>query len=388
MKKIKLIVINLIFFLTFLVTSEVLFSFCIELGLIKKKEKTFNFEDENLNRYDAEVIYGKNIFNVPEKYNSRFENDFYFIKDGQIDVSLKYSLFKALQNSEYPIKLNIKMKLLPPYDTSVLYDVEYKINRFGRRVVENQKDKIKTNKYILALGDSYTFGEGVNSGMDYPSQLAKKIDNSIRVYNFGMPSMGSNDLLYQLQNKPVILNEVVEKNGIAFWYFINQHYERFLCTLRCYQTKYDEYIYAKPLFELKGSELVYKGRFENNLNFKRLVLKSLGQSTLLRHSGVVNPYSEDDFRSIASSFAEIEKILQNKINLKKLYVIIPPKIHQKKQLIDHLKNNQIDILDISSIPIEELRNSTIPIDLHPTSNYYWMLSEVIKNFIFENNVFQ
>jgi hypothetical protein len=58
-----------------------------------------------------------------------------------------------------------------------LYNVTYALNNYSKRVVEGQSVKKNAERFILAAGDSFTFGEGVTQGQDYPSQLASIISD-------------------------------------------------------------------------------------------------------------------------------------------------------------------------------------------------------------------
>jgi lysophospholipase L1-like esterase len=43
---------------------------------------------------------------------------------------------------------------------------------------------------VVTLGDSYTFGQGVNDGEEYPAVLARRLATSTRVVNLGVPGWG------------------------------------------------------------------------------------------------------------------------------------------------------------------------------------------------------
>ncbi len=69
---------------------------------------------------------------------------------------------------------------------------------------------------VLALGDSMTFGEGVEAGQAYPAVLEAEI--SLRVYNGGVPGYGSEQMACRLRRLlPVLRPGLVLVSLMAVW---------------------------------------------------------------------------------------------------------------------------------------------------------------------------
>ena len=83
-----------------------------------------------------------------------------------------------------------------PNENNPEYKYSIVTNSEGYRTWEVSPNKNPGTYRIICLGDSTTFGWGVNSSNNYPSQLNKKIlykfkDKNIEVLNFGVPGYSS-----------------------------------------------------------------------------------------------------------------------------------------------------------------------------------------------------
>lgn len=379
-KVFKIILTNLSIFFLCLLLIEVFF-------IINSKYKFINPPQPHTNKAAilspkaAEDKYGASVFSVPDQYKTIFDEKLKNLKNAQIDhfntMAPAYDLFAG---KGVPGSVQVQAYLLPPNENIKIYDVEYKIDKYRRRFVENQKNKKKSTKYLLALGDSRTFGIGVTSGHDYPSQLTKKISSDIKVYNFGTPGFGPNDFLFQLQTDPKLLNEITQNEGLAIWFFTKTHFERFFCDLKCYQKDYDIYINRKPHYELIDNRLVFLGPFSESWTFKRKLLYYLAQSETVKFFDFKFNYSGKQIQTLVASFKEIKTLLEQKKNLKKIFFLISQEFKEKDQLIQLLKNENIDVVDISDIPFYKMK-TYIPFDGHPASNHNWIISEILKKHI-------
>ncbi len=110
-------------------------------------------------------------------------------------IPLSLKIHKKVKNQ------NLKYTLIP--NSSVFQDnVEYKINSFGIRDYPDHTNELNSEKFkIAAVGDSFTFGLGVNLKDTWPKQLEQmlysKYGKGFKVYNFGV--MGY-DLTQNIEN--------------------------------------------------------------------------------------------------------------------------------------------------------------------------------------------
>ncbi|MCC2678257.1 MAG: hypothetical protein K0R29_833 [Pseudobdellovibrio sp.] len=263
-----------------------------------------------------------------------------------------------------------------------IYSAHFEMDQYKRRKVMYQDHK-KASKFILTLGDSHTFGEGLDNGKDYPSLLAKKIGNDWKVYNLGWPGEGPNDTLKKSES-PDFLAGVTESEGIALWQFSGFHMDRFLCPLKCEQSYY-AYQAKRPYYSLKDGKLNYEGTLEdydkNTFDPNRFLIRLLSYSYALKHFGIseIMEYSDSQIEAVTQAYVGIKNRISQTKKLNQFYFIIDSQFHDqvriKKSFIDH----GLAVLDYSEMDFESIKDHRFPMDGHPTSNHNWIMTDLIKN---------
>lgn len=80
------------------------------------------------------------------------------------------------------------------------FTVRYDINSLGFRDAETQYFKTSSVFRVLALGDSFTFGEGVAYGRRYTEIIERALDN-IEVINMGIQGYGLDQSMLLLEKR-------------------------------------------------------------------------------------------------------------------------------------------------------------------------------------------
>ena len=332
---------------------------------------------------EAESKYGPGLYQVPEEYriyNKKADKNLFSAEVNHEQASPLYELFNV---NARPHAIRIEVRLMPPNENVVVYNVEYKINSNKRREVENQQAKLKANRFVLSLGDSFTFGEGVTSGEDYPSQLAKKLSPDYLVYNFGKPGYGPNDLLFRLQTNLETFRDINQNEGIAIWYFIAAQLERTACGFRCLLSRRNHYIWDKPRYGLVDNKPVFLGKFDQTIPFWQQLLPIIAESEALKFgiNHLTVNYSENEYKNFVAMLREIKTILEQSKNLKKFYFLNTENFDLDPQLYSLLQQAGIEVLDFSHVPKLKFEESRILYDWHPNAAYYWLVAEMLKKTI-------
>ena len=85
---------------------------------------------------------------------------------------------------------------LPPASATIVNRVPgawqfvYTTNEYGYRAAMPEISSRYDLPHVVVLGDSYTFGVGVNDGEEYPALLARGLGSSARVVNLGVGGFG------------------------------------------------------------------------------------------------------------------------------------------------------------------------------------------------------
>lgn len=99
-----------------------------------------------------------------------------------------------------------------------VYYYEYQNNNIGMRDKRNVADYQKYANRILCIGDSFTYGWGVNDDETFSRILEKKINkDSIAVLNAGTSGVGTDYVLKFLQ----VRGQELKPNSVIYFYFDN-----------------------------------------------------------------------------------------------------------------------------------------------------------------------
>tara|TARA_B100001093_G_scaffold516542_1_gene595577 strand:- start:946 stop:2094 length:1149 start_codon:yes stop_codon:yes gene_type:complete len=132
------------------------------------------------------------LFVVGDFFISKYTNLFKVNKD-----CFNYIKLKDKKNSYYTYNLAKNCFAYEHKGATPSYKVYTDSNGF--RISKN-KQKNKSNSKIIFLGDSFTYGFGVDFKNSVPGLISKKINYSNEVINFGVPGYSPSMNLINLQN--------------------------------------------------------------------------------------------------------------------------------------------------------------------------------------------
>jgi len=131
-----------------------------------------------------------------------------------------------------------------------VYDVTYHIDEFGHRPTTAPYDRPK----ILILGDSYTFGQGVEDAEPFPSRLQERFPD-FKVVNGGVSAWGTGQALLALRQYLAQYSDI----KLVVYQFITADLERNYRR----QSWLDHIARSRglrvPLFELANDRLEFRG---------------------------------------------------------------------------------------------------------------------------------
>ena len=376
-KNLKIFIINLFVFIGLLALAEVAHQVAETKGWFQPLKVTYyNAPDSNLTKEQVQADLGETVFSeIPAKYKyhppdqlSNFKSsDTFRDYDGDI-----YN-FRARKGHEFNARSRVKN--VPGF----VFDVQYSFDQYSRRLVENQ-DKKNADRAVLAFGCSFTFGEGLTQGMDYPSQLAEKM-KAWHVYNYGFVGYSTNDILDLTTKFPEdYLAGINQDEAVFAWWFIPDHLTRFFCNWNCYQSS-NSWMKTKSEYVLQDGKFIKIGTFEEG--FRRRLYNLFSQSAIVKRYGFSRQpqYSESELKTFVLSLDEIVKRTKGKNFLKK-YVVIDTPFEDyplfKKILLEH---GFTPIEYFQASPYLSDRKLSLAADGHPSSEKTWLISEVLKNRI-------
>jgi hypothetical protein len=145
--------------------------------------------------------------NHGEPFNPYFERNITEGRPMEWDFTLDGTLYLPLPGTYF-----IKQKTVAE---KPVFTASYEIDAANRRITPFAKEKAA--QFLLLLGDSYTFGWGVNQKETYAAHLAKSLQG-FQVYNYGVPSLFPGEALLRL-DRIKKANEVTQKSGAVLFFY-------------------------------------------------------------------------------------------------------------------------------------------------------------------------
>lgn len=154
------------------------------------------------------------------------------------------------------------------------YRVNYRSNEQGFRS-ELDFGRAASPKRIVLVGDSFTFGTGVELEKTFGELLKVQLGDDVAVYNLGMPGFGLDQMWMSVRHQALPM-----KPTLIIMAFIDQDLDRSLTAYRHFEG------FNKPTFELDGEVLRPQGvhdkphgaiRFLENYSVTWTALKRLAR---------------------------------------------------------------------------------------------------------------
>lgn len=298
-------------------------------------------------------------------------------------------------------KLNKGLKMLHSSESKMIYDKDlgYRLKRnehfswnlisqnsadtlikittdsLQRRVVYNQKD---SEKHLIVLGCSYTFGQGLKDEETIPFLISKNSEY-FQVYNYTMAGYGAQHIIPILENP--IEEEISQDSGILLYFFIEHHLNRlvrdfFSIPFTCFT----------PYFvEDNNNNIVNKGAFyKEKPIITRFVLGlshfpklyRAGKSLELLFRQIETP---QNYEFLAKVVSKSRDVYLSKFPKGKYFVVVFP--GESITVKEYLEAEGISVLDLSeSVDFEKI-NGRQSDGYHPNEKGAAAVAEVTLEFL-------
>lgn len=315
--------------------------------------------------------------------NRLTENDHHRIQKLGTDLSQKGRLNVAFLRWGIEADLSIRSIVKAKNTKETIYDVQVNTDAFGRRITPRPKENppIQT---LLMMGDSYTFGEGVNNEESAPYILANLRPRS-EVLNLGVAGGSPNQVLRELEMSPSIRLDTVKNHRVVVVYtFMDHHLERLFCRSFCMKPE-NEWMHLGPYYELEDGEIKYMGYFDLDRPLINWIYQIANKSALFQHFGIVLPprFGTDHFEFFGKLMLAIKTSAQKRFPGSEFYLAFYPGASSiySAPLSKVARDQSISVLDYSRLNHHMILDGQTIIygDGHPTprSHYLfaWLLNE-------------
>lgn len=367
--------------ITLVVSIEFFFRINKEFKWLKQPpEKTFGAEDPKYLPPDLDVSYYKALKpyeNAPDYSEPDNYEDTYKFKDClEPRLQLKPYWFAAPN-------CNARMIMKKRRTGRVVYDVYYNYDQFGLRKIPSAN--ISSDAFLLFLGCSYTFGEGVSGESTFPNQLTKKL-GPFNAFNLGMVAYGPNhidQLLSKDRKSDVRLQAIHGTKGLAIYTFLDDHVRRAISTLSWHRD-YKAAAFS-PYFHLENGKLIQEDLFFKSRPFRTNLFDFLGNSELLNFFRIEWPIIEEDELTLFTAIiVDIKNTLEKKYGIKKfIFSFFPTNTRYVKQLKPLLEKQGIEVFDFANVDAWGLMQDRFFIfgNGHPSPEGYQFYADLVSNEI-------
>ena len=314
--------------------------------------------------------------------NSKKSND-----HSPLDFSLKYPPGKKIFSSNFLLMPNQDFISIAKRGDKIIYQARTRIDSVGRRLVQQSHTKLR-KEFLIFLGCSYIFGEGLDDEDTLPWKMAQKITTRA-IYNYGVPA-GSPAIAWKISKYRKLPTEIKEESGSALYFLWDFHLARLVT--RSNWLRVHPFLIYKPWLSPNSSN---DDLIDHHLSLKESKQFKLhiwwGQISLFNWLGIdwFPWYRDSDFDFLISALRGIEKNLRKQLSLNKFLVVLPPPFEGESPLISEISHRlnqaQISTLDFSQWKLNQImtQRPEIEDEGHPSAafnNFFsdYLAKEVIK----------
>ncbi len=269
----------------------------------------------------------------------------------------------------YKLKPDVQASVVQMENNQVIYDVVYSIDEYGRRItpVDNPE---KRDKFILFLGGSFTFGDGVHSNETLPAYVGQ-FAPEYKPYNYGVPGYGTQQVLAKLDSGEVV-SGVQEEQGIAVYNFICSHIKRVIGSMDVHNV-WGEHM---PYYTLNSNDkLIRKGDLVSGRPTLSVIYAIMSISHTAKYFNITLPRLNDSHIAFtARVIEESAKAFKRDFNSDAFYVLIYPPASCAPTLISYLEEVHIKYLDYGTLLDGDDDRVWQP-DRHPTALGHKIVAE-------------
>ncbi|MCX5796119.1 MAG: hypothetical protein NTY77_11540 [Elusimicrobia bacterium] len=262
----------------------------------------------------------------------------------------------------------------------VIWDLSCGIDEFNRRDTPGERSKARTERFLLLLGDSFIFGEGVGQDETLAADLGRQLPWA-RVYNYGIGGLYPGELLERLrlvQGPP----EIREPKGTALYFFADSHLLRNMGSL----TSVGGWGYSRPYYHEDASGRIAAEQYIKDARPVWTVLAKLFvRSNVARFFNVDYPTRprEGDLRFMAKL---VEQLRAETVRLgaERFYVVFyPNNSYLGGLLLPYLEKASIPVLDLSGWDLLQLTRGPafIPGEGHPTAESHRLVADALARLL-------
>lgn len=259
----------------------------------------------------------------------------------------------------------------------VVYSQTYHFDEHVLRKIPAAKPGL--DKFLLFLGCSFTWGEGVTEEESFVNRITRAA-GPVNAYNLGMGGYGPNVTLSLLKNGKgdLRLSGIRGTEGTAIYTFIDDHMPRVFASVNMIRRGHYDYY---PYYDLIGDRLVEVGDFGFARPLTNFAYGLIAMSEALTFFNVDLPrYGDRQMRLFARIVAETRDLLEREFGVKRfVFSVFPGEILYFDRLKPFIEKEGIEIFDFSQLDIYNVLNGrhTLFGNGHPSPEAHRLYAELV-----------
>ncbi|QIP11957.1 hypothetical protein G8759_04575 [Spirosoma aureum] len=245
--------------------------------------------------------------------------------------------------------------------------VAYHIDSLSRRITPFDKGQ-SVGKYALFLGCSFTYGESVSDTSTIPYFFGRQ--TGYHPYNYGVSGHSPAHMLALLQTIN-IRKEVAEKNGVAFYTYIEDHLARVAPSTR-WAYNSDGY-----LPHVNADKLTVDGSYAQKHPVRLKLIQWMYKSNVARLFKLNFPgkYSTEQYRRFVNIVRKSKELYNEQFGNDNFYVVIFPMYPMDTELRQLFNQARIKLIDYSNL----LTWKTAYDGMHPDGEAYRRVAQKLAD---------
>jgi hypothetical protein len=242
----------------------------------------------------------------------------------------------------------------------LLYDVDYTIDPFGKRVTP-VSGRGPRERFAMFFGCSFAYGEGVEDDETLAHDVGELAAN-YRPYNYAFSGSGPFEALARLDTVDFDA-EVAEKSGVGLYVFMNDHVNRVNNTASVAVWHSNEVHYAR----VADGSFVRDGTFASAEPVRTWLVRLAYGSRALRYLVLKLPPTSAQLDLTAAALADLVRRFRDRFPGSELYVILYPGTRRWAELESRFGAHGVRTLDYHALFNPAERRYQLGPDGHPTA---------------------
>lgn len=253
---------------------------------------------------------------------------------------------------------------------------DYTIDPFCRRRTPGEAAKTGAERFIVLLGDSAVFGEGLADDETVAAYLGARLPRQ-RVYNYAFTGAFPGEILERARLIRGFPKELKERRGTVYYFHTPYHVLRNMGAL----TVLNEFGTRRPLYREDGSgRIVRAGSFREARPSWTLAVRVLRRSNIVRYFSLELKPRDRDFRFACRIIQEAKRVCAG-FGADRFFVVLPPSAvpDAYAAFIPYLEEAGIHYIHFSRWRGRRITRGPgrIPKDGHPTAEYNEVLGRAL-----------